>query len=1106
MVTGAPRRLPPPLWAQRAITVTAVLAVLSVLATVVLVAVGGTSGGGGAGRTSGGGGGEAFTVSYDAAAARLDGMSPGETREQIRDWTRTALAARLRMNTGRYRDAGYDLLPVRDEGLADLAVQPTGPGRALFDVADGRLHLLVDTGAPHRQRTLGLLLDQHRTDHGSDPRSVRVHRFTVDPATSTVQVRGEPPMTTARFRAANGHRALRVDRPEGLRDFLARTSHLSRLEVRGDQIWADGWKWPGDAAPPLTPADVATLQRGYADPSAHPPGFSLDPARPRTADELRAALPGLDRRVAAAVVAGNWGALGFSSAAELRAEIHKRLFAGDALSPRLRRLGFPGDRTRLYALAQMADDDGWAYNRARYEGGLAGTEVGMTLFYTDLVAKEWVMGTGSGVPDKAVPGFVPDPRAEIPPGMCGAGPRTESERGRLWFGQNETGFAFHDDRVDLGARATRLFLRSKAADGRETAPSAAFGRGLRWWDRHFQDVADHEPQYARLEQLMRWSGALEWLADASRRIDLPEAGDARIRSDLKFQDWYRDHRELRERAPIAFVKPAASKAETLLTRPSRPFKRCGDRFVTGGVSLADLIRRRADEQQMPEQVPPSLRRAGPVIPEKTTVSPDGGTGTITRRSPDEPEAVPRPLERRFTTKGNESTAVQTTGPTRPDTAFGQMPVVDSPTTRFAVETRAGGGVITESLQFQGTAWGRLETTLSGSDRVVLRWVGLAMERVRLALTTLQRDAAPTSGALYRHPDRSGRPVYRVGEPDDPVLTITDADQTGPGLRLGLPGRSGTGSPTTAEARLVKPPDSRPGAPRGPPGGWWEFRKGSGGGPPRVVTGTPHHDATPSTVRFADGRTIRVLRNGDTLWVPGADAKRTGSVEFAAFVRTGVLPKQTGDGYLRGLLTDRGATDTVALVGDAEVMIAGPGHAWGDRVRQAIGADTRPETVPLVTVEGGHVLHHSPARFTAEGSPWETAMRDVGAQAAGRPVLVQEKLAGLVLNNGVFPVAPLSHDRRVRVVEATVQTRPPTDSPVPADVLVRSDAGGNERWIRVTGPGRRSGSPSSATPPPAMPSPPLSSTPGGQGSGMRVLLVCSADSDTNCSSDLFGKAP
>jgi hypothetical protein len=103
---------------------------------------------------------QGFTVSFAAAENAV-----GEDREnQLRDWARIGLAAHLDLDTQAIRDAFFDAFPIRDNGFADLARQPTGPGRALLQ--QDTLHLLVPRDDVNDKRTAGLLLDQHRTDAG----------------------------------------------------------------------------------------------------------------------------------------------------------------------------------------------------------------------------------------------------------------------------------------------------------------------------------------------------------------------------------------------------------------------------------------------------------------------------------------------------------------------------------------------------------------------------------------------------------------------------------------------------------------------------------------------------------------------------------------------------------------------------------------------------------------------------------------------------------------------------------------------------------------------------------------------------------------------------
>ncbi|MGH3983700.1 MAG: hypothetical protein ACRDST_13710 [Pseudonocardiaceae bacterium] len=411
-------------------------------------------------------------ISYAGAASRLSGLEPPEVQEQLRDWARTGLASHLELDTARLRDAVYDTVPVRDLAFADLSRQSTGPGRALFDGRDV-LHVLVPRDDPHEARTIGLLLDQHRSDAGSDPPQVQVHHYQVSSGTQTIGLTHEKPAPTSEVRSARGFVTMRVDETKGLIDFLAQTRHLSWLEVRGSEIWAGGWNWPDVPGAPLDFEDVSVIQRGYLQPpSESRPGFSLDPGPPETRDDILAVLPDLRPELADRLITDDWTGSQFDSTEQFAAAVDSALFQSEP-QPALVEAGLPSDRSQLWALNLLLAGRA-AYSQARYDGRLEGTEVGMTLFYNDFVAKDWVHGgVGTGVPAKAVEGFLSNPDAVTPWSHCAEVDGPDLEYGRLWFGQNESGFAFDGDRVSIGAQATRLFARSDGEAGTSNRASAS---------------------------------------------------------------------------------------------------------------------------------------------------------------------------------------------------------------------------------------------------------------------------------------------------------------------------------------------------------------------------------------------------------------------------------------------------------------------------------------------------------------------------------------------------------------------------------------------------------------------------------------------------------
>jgi len=945
----------------------------------------------------------------------------------------------LELTTDQLRDAAFDTLPVRDRGFADLARQPIGPGRALPD-GKGVLHLLVPRDDPHESRTIGLLLDQYRTDAGADPVQVQLHRYEIRPDSLTIRVTIGEPKPVAEVRAAHGYVTMRVDQTDGLSAFLAQTRQLSLLEVRGTEVWAGGWNWPDSPGATLGLADFAAIQRGYLD-EEHP-GFSLEAGPPETIDDLTEVLPDLSPELIERIWDDHWDGSAFPSADALLTEVDHVLFDGSGPEP-----GLPTNRTQLWTLYELLRGQP-TYSQAYYYGRLAGTEVGMTLFYTDYVAKQWVNGIGTGVPTEAVGGFIPDPEADIPWSHCGPNDSAD-ETGRLWFGQNESAFVFGADRISIGSQATRLFARSDArgdaSAGTEVEPSYAFGRGLRWWDEHYQAVADYEPQYQRLEQIMRWSGALEWLvAKTSARIAQPD--DSTIRSDLRFEQWYAQNDKLRERAPIDFVAPpsardeAAKKAsasdEAVLTQPSKPYSKCGATWVAGGVSLSDLIARRG-EHSFHAGVPGEVSRAG-LFDEGSTFDPATGTGHIKQVSVDETGTVVDSTERTFTVAGGRAT-VHVAGGGRRVVSFGELKVWQTETAprTLDVELTADRGVVSQRVDFQGRELGEL-TARKDAKVVALQWRPGFIDRVRRALESVQTrlKSKPGSGiepaddtVLFSFEDAARGVLFRVGGPDDPLLSITGSAPP--------PG----GPPTAPPPDGPPPPDDGPvfrlGAPLPAGGGreffgvfvdkphqqgqWYEVTPMADGKPARLVAAAAPDEDKRITVTTPDEKTAGLYRDGDRLLVPAGDpvVGVYGSAEGAALLRSfGAVEAamraaaQAGDGLYRGVPL---GPDAAALVGADKVVLAGNDHPWAERVLRAVGFDS--SSLPLIRLSGDRALHVDPSGLTPAGPPKRMDLADALAINA-IPYLNEHFRSTLALGDGPIVADALPHDLKVRVREMT----------------------------------------------------------------------------------------
>lgn len=916
---------------------------------------------------------QGFLISYATAAHRLEGLDAAEADDQIRDWARVGLAARLKLNTAQLRDATYDTLPIRDPGLDGLVQQPSGPGRALYG-PQGVLHVLVPRRDPHRARTIGLLLDQARTDAGADPPRVQVHEYRILRAARAIAVWSAAPAKTAAVRQAGGYVVARVDDADELADFLRRTTHLSTMRRSGGHLWAEGWHWGGPA--PVSAHDLTVLQRGYDASSGPTPGFSLDPGVRPTAADLRAIVPRLDPQLADAIAAGT------PQARDLIAGIQTTLFSPNPPPPPA---GLPHDRTRLWALLG-ALTGAHAYSVARYDGPLAGTEVGMTLFYTDLTAKNWVNGVGGGVPSGKVPGFVPDPLARTPLGHCPAGESPPAESGRLWFGQADNGIRFGADRVDLGAQATRLFIKADGAGG-EVDASYSFGRGLRWWDRHYRQVADYDPQFARLDQLMRWASVLEWLT-ATSDLRLPDSGaqaepDEADEQAQTFADWYARHDELRERAPIEFVAPPSANQEAVLTQPSKTYDDCGFREIRGGVSLADLYGR-AGERPEPSGLSPEQKRAG--VYESSAVDPEAGAGSLRSVSLDGAGKTEGFVERRFETTPAGERVVKTTGSPRKETSLGGLKVVRAgpKALRHLKNTiSAGAGHLANRLEYQGNPLGTLSATTheNGSISVTYRRgpVDKAIRVLRSIEDSWSRGTDVKGVLHYRSPD--GQVHYPLGGPSDPFLTVSSdalAADAKFGFRTARPNAHGG----VAEYRVAEA--------RGPPDfhGAEAFAMTRNG---QLLPLTQFDSADPSLtavpVRILGGAKRTVYLADNRYVLPAGE--RLGALEFALLQRFPALIEARGQArgdvttghYYRGIPLADGLG--VALVGRNDIVVLPATHPLADKASRAIGS---PRGTAFFSLEGNTLKHVAFAELEIDGSPATMPARQMLKEANDKRVV------------------------------------------------------------------------------------------------------------------------
>jgi len=152
-----------------------------------------------------------------------------------------------------------------------------------------------------------------------------------------------------------------------------------------------------------------------------------------------------------------------------------------------------------------------------------GTGVGMTSQYTAAVARAWASDKGRSAPVFEVPGFpIPYHRD----GDLRGSMRIKLDlRARIALNHGRIALPPWD--VEISARRDAL------------APDDSIVRTVRWWNRHFEDVADYEQEYHRLNQIMKWVSVTAALRPGPTAGYL---GHVPVARGLRFASWRAQHR------------------------------------------------------------------------------------------------------------------------------------------------------------------------------------------------------------------------------------------------------------------------------------------------------------------------------------------------------------------------------------------------------------------------------------------------------------------------------------------------------------------------------------------------------------------------------------
>lgn len=611
----------------------------------------------------------AQVVRFDMDEESLLRLSPREKRDQALDWLLFVVLNESALSLDDLTEVAHDVSPVRHGYAKPVSRFEYGVTRSRW-IGKGTVVALIPAGrtALEREDLLAHVADRHRKDLGEMPETIVIFEYDIAPAWGSASLRrvGSRPAASL-FTEDAGYRTARVTNLEDLERFMRETEDLTYVHRDGDALDLGGrhglarpyrrirvedvaalWqadsriqKWHRDVEAfearwevrtYRTPAELAALKAQHERERAElegrmkeelgerrlvsGTGFSLDPvydfAKFRAtfgqfAPRLKKVLSETDPALAPM----------FDQATEGLAKDDPGAYL--ELADRLAKSTEPLFNWASGLLEEISE--GMQVQAARYDGALQGTEVGMVLFYTDLLAKLWAIDFVKQAPEGHIEDF--HPLRKIAPSPVFAQEMAEYRNARLWFGHRDDGFQVAANGEDLlfARNATRVYAASSnpLRPGEEVEPSAAYEAFLGWWNDHYEDIATYEPEYERLNEIMKWSLVVTWLAEARAENRLAFLADVAVDRSSWFPDWARRRRELRYHAwdKIGFFPRGylGRPTEVLPLLAGEVAIRWGNTAFSeqagyaGGVSLAkrDLFQK---PRAISTATSPALRRSG----------------------------------------------------------------------------------------------------------------------------------------------------------------------------------------------------------------------------------------------------------------------------------------------------------------------------------------------------------------------------------------------------------------------------------------------------------------------------------------------------------------
>jgi len=609
----------------------------------------------------------AFTRFPEGVTRRIDfqadddafaGLTALEKQQQLRDWLLFAVVSDAGLGPKEVREVLFELPPIRRGYLEPVASYDYGETRSRC-IGNGQVIALVRKGTPEEEaEQLAHIADEQRKNLGEIPKSFVVFEYELRPDETLGYVTRRSLIDgNALFTEKAGYRQRSITSSVDLAAFLTEVDDLTFVSLEGSGLTLGGRRL-AQRSRGLRAEDIAALWKSevFVRPIRQAAEefkarwkrrtYSTETEKALLESEYEQELKKL--KASGGLVEGSGFSLDPKFDYEKLAALFRKMipFLAAMRTETGEDASIPTDEIQQTAAALAEHDeepflkildkvsrsrnlspaavgrmlDVASFQAARYDGDLKGTEVGMVLFYTDLLAKLWALDYIDSAPrQENVEDFVSMLKVYVSPIYLR---EMEDLSGtRLWFGHQDKGFQVIDSGPCLlfARNATRIYAASSnpLKPGEEAEPNAESAAFLGWWNNHYEEVARFEPQYQRLNEIMKWSLLVSWLADHDKMERLGFLSDQEVdhanwfpewvekQPDLQFQRW--DRVGFLNRDPRTSYKGVQTEAISILY--SEGFAKAGGvTILSGGVSLGseEVFKARVP---LKEEIPSLLRRS-----------------------------------------------------------------------------------------------------------------------------------------------------------------------------------------------------------------------------------------------------------------------------------------------------------------------------------------------------------------------------------------------------------------------------------------------------------------------------------------------------------------